>query len=323
MFDTLPFELRQLCLEKLDENDLYQFALTNKQGAEDVRHAFIHPDFLISMIQNQMYDQVEKILKQIYYTTDRPLDERKYEWCNAFCCACRIGSMKYIELCIKYTVGDNLIELIHFREDEPLCIACEVGNIEIVQYIYNIDPNIEHFKGSADAFCCAVDFGHTTIVHLFLKWGVDIHFGEDYAFLKTCEKGFQDIFNILLPDMNENIRDQGLCIASQSGHSSMVKQLLVAGANVFALDDYPFKFAKNSEIVDILLSSLSVIHQRFFASDILYHYCYREFTDGIQLLFKYKSIAVISPININIAMFIANRLNLDDIVKLLTNELRL
>ncbi|THW99794.1 hypothetical protein D6D13_09929 [Aureobasidium pullulans] len=161
---------------------------------------------------------------------------------NSIVEACRKGDVAIVKLfldCgIRFDHGTYLWDKTDERECDPLLVACQNSQFEIVKLLVASGAKLSHnnlYRESTLKHACAI--GHYEIVKWLLENGVDVNKTCDYLDLpleSACRNGSLEVIRMLLEyGAKVDAGDSGaLKAASGSGHIGVAQLLLAQGANV-------------------------------------------------------------------------------------------
>ena len=80
-------------------------------------------------------------------------------------------------------------------DEEAFIDACENGNLDVAQWLYQIKPTIDISVDQEAAFCYACQNGHLDVAQWLyqIKPTIDISAKKKEAFRKACENGHLDV----------------------------------------------------------------------------------------------------------------------------------
>ena len=138
----------------------------------------------------------------------------------------------------------------HLFDDEILCNSCQLGRLEIVQYLiekvggYNIN----------DALRWASLTGQLEVVKYLVSKEANVHMYDEISLRWASEGGHLETVKYLV-ERGANIHannDYSLIGAAKNGHLSVVKYLVEKGANLHTNNDAAIQNAIRNERHDIV-----------------------------------------------------------------------
>jgi hypothetical protein len=126
---------------------------------------------------------------------------------------------------------------VHANNDDAILVASYMGHIEIVKILLANGANIDAIDEDGDSvLILACENGNLNIVELLFTKGVDIHANNDEPFMLASRRGQLEVVKFLLAN-GANIHseeDDAIIYASMNGYLEVVKFLLANGADVEA-----------------------------------------------------------------------------------------
>ena len=132
--------------------------------------------------------------------------------------------------------------------NNTFCITCEMGNLEISKWLFEINPNIYISANNNYAFRNACVNGYLEIVKWLIEIDIDneidISESNDYIFRITCRKGCLDIAKFLIeikPDIEISAHnDYAFRYACSEGKLEIIKWLYEIKPDIYM--DYEYSF---------------------------------------------------------------------------------
>lgn len=231
--------------------------------------------------------KLNKITKEGYL-------EHNKDKCLSFAC-----HKKNLDI-IKYLLKNDAD--VHVRNDEPICISCKIGCVEITKLLieYGADVRarniplynacyhghkeivmllLEHgaVVNAYSHLIIASDKGHTEIVRILLEYGADVHTDDEDSLIIACENGNLEVVKCLL-EYGANVharKGEAICKACSNGHIEVVKCLIKYGADVYVRNNEPLRNACLAGFVSLKVAKYLVEN---------YYDCTRNNYDAISSL---------------------------------------
>ncbi|KAJ3033009.1 Ankyrin repeat and SOCS box protein 3 [Rhizophlyctis rosea] len=127
---------------------------------------------------------------------------------------------------------------VYARTGEPLSLAAENGQLEIIRFLWPLMKDSANYKASTlhGALWEASSSGHLPLVLYLLEEGADVHFEDDDCLRAAAEDGHAEVAKVLLDAgavVKANEEDESaLSEAAKIGRDDIVRLLLGAGADV-------------------------------------------------------------------------------------------
>ena len=194
--------------------------------------------------------------------------------------ACYKGHLDIVTLLIAHNATP-----LHYDEENnsPCLIACETGNLELLEWAFEHGGNVNRPPGFGDALAIAFNYDQSHIVDWLLHHGYDLNYVDGYPrdnpLTMACESDYVGLAEFLLDqgaDININAGEYGrddedevqdaaafpLFSACWKGHIEIVELLIERGADIHMENDAAFVVAAkcgHTAIVQLLLSAGSNI----------------------------------------------------------------
>lgn len=194
--------------------------------------------FISSVRENDM----EQFLKIVEYFKKKKSDQFKNN-CELIFYACKSENVEMFDILLG--IGIEIENLWYYISE-----ACQIGNLEFVERILQLEPNVIE----KPYLLYASRNGHVDVVEMLVHMGADrdqkwtggespLHGACEYGQFKTTMKLIQLGANV---NSRTNLMITPLHLACQNGHVDIVEKLLENGADANCADSYncyPYTYA--------------------------------------------------------------------------------
>ncbi|KAF9766838.1 hypothetical protein IL306_000691 [Fusarium sp. DS 682] len=221
----------ELTMKEIDEdNTLGSFSLSEVEIGDDTLRDKEDEEYdLASAVHDGNADRVRSALGRISEDTSQ-----KEDYDDFLKDACTAGHEEIADLLIKAGADTNALG---WHPYIPLIAASEKGHARVVQLLLGAGADPDISNDSTNALFTASKAGHDDVVLWLLAAGADVDqlASRISALQAAADGGHDQCVRWLIAagaDVDQQNEDTALCRAARKGYLGIVKQLLVAGADV-------------------------------------------------------------------------------------------